>query len=55
VAEELAQETFLVAYLRQQARERDSAVRYEDDTSKLADGHAEVWEAIRTLPPARPR
>src|ERR687896_407392 len=46
VAEELAQETFLVAY-------RDWAVRYEDDTIKLADDHAEVWEAIRTLPPSQ--
>jgi RNA polymerase sigma-70 factor (ECF subfamily) len=84
VAEELAQETFLVAYrdwdrvsaldnprawvrkvalnqrgsflrayLRQQARERDSAVRYQDDTIKLADDHAEVWQAVRTLPPSQ--
>jgi DNA-directed RNA polymerase specialized sigma24 family protein len=82
VAEELAQETFLVAYrdwgrisrldnprawvrrvainqrgsflrasLRQQTRERDAAVRYEDDHIKLADEHAEVWQAVRTLPP----
>jgi RNA polymerase sigma-70 factor (ECF subfamily) len=82
VAEELAQETFLVAYrdwdrigrldnprawvrkvainqrgsflrayLRQQTRERDAVVRYEDDSIKLADDHAEVWQAIRTLPP----
>jgi DNA-directed RNA polymerase specialized sigma24 family protein len=81
VAEELAQETFLVAYrdwgrisrldnprawvrrvainqrgsflrayLRQQTRERDAAVRYEDDHIKLADEHAEVWQAVRTLP-----
>ena len=81
VAEELAQETFLVAYrdwgrisgldnprawvrrvainqrgsflrayLRQQTRERDT-IRYEDDSIKLADEHAEVWQAIRTLPP----
>ena len=82
VAEELAQETFLVAYrdwdrisrldnprawvrrvainqrgsflrayLRQQTRERDAAVRHEDDRIKLADEHAEVWQAVRTLPP----
>jgi RNA polymerase sigma-70 factor, ECF subfamily len=82
VAEELAQETFLVAYrdwdrisrldnprawvrrvainqrgsflrsyLRQQTRERDAVVRSEDDCIKLADDHAEVWRAIRTLPP----
>jgi RNA polymerase sigma-70 factor, ECF subfamily len=82
VAEELAQETFLVAYrdwdrisrldnprawvrrvainqrgsfmrayLRQQTRERDAAVRHEDDRIKLADEHAEVWRAVRTLPP----
>jgi RNA polymerase sigma-70 factor, ECF subfamily len=82
VAEELAQETFLVAYrdwdrisgldnprawvrrvainqrgsflrayLRQQTRERDATIRYEDDSIKLADEHAEVWQAIRTLPP----
>jgi DNA-directed RNA polymerase specialized sigma24 family protein len=86
VAEELAQETFLVAYrdwarvggldnprawtrkvalnqrgsflrayLRQQARERDSAVRYEEDTIKLADDHAEVWRPSAPCPPARPR
>ena len=84
VAEELAQETFLVAYrdwsrvsgldnprawvrkvalnqrgsflrayLRQQARERRSVVREEDDTIKLADEHAEVWEAVRALPPSQ--
>jgi RNA polymerase sigma-70 factor (ECF subfamily) len=84
VAEELAQETFLVAYrdwgrisgldnprawirkvalnqrgsflrayLRQQAREQQSLVREEDDTIKLADEHAEVWQAIRTLPPSQ--
>jgi RNA polymerase sigma-70 factor, ECF subfamily len=84
VAEELAQETFLVAYrdwsrvggldnprawvrrvalnqrgsflrayLRQQARERSSAVQRDDDTIKLADEHAEVWEAVRTLPPSQ--
>jgi RNA polymerase sigma-70 factor, ECF subfamily len=84
VAEELAQETFLVAYrdwarvgdldnprawvrrvalnqrgsflrayLRQRARERDSVAQYENDTIKLADDHAEVWEAIRTLPPSQ--
>jgi RNA polymerase sigma-70 factor, ECF subfamily len=84
VAEELAQETFLVAYrdwsrvsgldnprawvrrvalnqrgsflrayLRQQARERSSVVLHEEDTIKLADDHAEVWAAIRTLPPSQ--
>jgi RNA polymerase sigma-70 factor (ECF subfamily) len=84
VAEELAQETFLVAYrdwarvsgldnprawvrkvalnqrgsflrayLRQQARERRSVVREEDDTIKLADDHAEVWQAVRALPPSQ--
>jgi RNA polymerase sigma-70 factor (ECF subfamily) len=84
VAEELAQETFLVAYrdwarvgdldnprawvrrvalnqrgsflrayIRQQARERDSVAQYENDTIKLADDHVEVWEAIRTLPPSQ--
>ena len=26
-------------------------VEYEDDTIKLADDHAEVWQAVRTLPP----
>jgi len=82
VAEELAQETFLVAYrhwdriraldnprawarkvainqrgsslrayLRQQTRERDAVARYEEDSIKLADDHAEVWQAVRTLPP----
>jgi RNA polymerase sigma-70 factor, ECF subfamily len=82
VAEELAQETFLVAYrdwdrisrldnprawvrkvainqrslflrayLRQQTRERDAVVRDEEDSIKLADDHAEVWQAVRTLPP----
>ena len=82
VAEELAQETFLIAYrdwdrisrldnprawvrkvainqrgsflrayLRQQTRERDAVARYEEDGIKLADDHAEVWQAIRTLPP----
>jgi RNA polymerase sigma-70 factor, ECF subfamily len=81
VAEELAQETFLVAYrewarisgldnprawvrkvainqrgsflrafLRQQTRERDAVARYEEDSIKLADDHAEVWQAVRTLP-----
>jgi RNA polymerase sigma-70 factor (ECF subfamily) len=84
VAEELAQETFLVAYrdwsrvsgldnprawvrkvalnqrgsflrayLRQQARERRSVVREEDDTIKLADEHAEIWQAVRALPPSQ--
>jgi RNA polymerase sigma-70 factor (ECF subfamily) len=84
VAEELAQETFLVAYrdwgrvsgldnprawirkvalnqrgsflrayLRQQAREQRSAMPEQDDTIKLADDHAEVWQAIRTLPPSQ--
>ena len=82
VAEELAQETFLVAYrdwdrisgldnprawvrkvainqrgsflrayLRQQTRERDAVARDEEDSIKLADDHAEVWQAVRTLPP----
>ena len=82
VAEELAQETFLVAYrdwarvsgldnprawirrvalnqrgsflrayLRQQAREQRSVMQEDDDSIKLADDHAEVWQAIRTLPP----
>jgi RNA polymerase sigma-70 factor, ECF subfamily len=82
VAEELAQETFLVAYrdwdrisgldnprawvrkvainqrglfvrayLRQQTKERDAVVRDEEDRIKLADDHAEVWQAIRSLPP----
>jgi RNA polymerase sigma factor (sigma-70 family) len=45
--------SFLRAYHRQQARERESAVRLEDDTIKLADEHAQVWEAIRTLPPSQ--
>jgi len=45
--------SFLRAYLRQQARERASMVEYEDDTIKLADDHAEVWQAIRTLPPSQ--
>ena len=45
--------SFLRAYLRQQARERASVVEYEDDTIKLADDHAEVWQAIRTLPPSQ--
>jgi RNA polymerase sigma-70 factor, ECF subfamily len=84
VAEELAQETFLVAYrdwdrvsgldnprawirkvalnqrgsflrayLRQQAREHRSVMPEEDDTIKLADEHAEVWQAVRTLPPSQ--
>src|SRR5215211_6546508 len=84
VAEELAQETFLVAYrdwgrvsaldnprawirrvalnqrgsflrayLRQQAREQRSVVRVEADTIKLADDHAEVWQAVRALPPSQ--
>ena len=84
VAEELAQETFLVAYrdwarvggldnpgpgsarspstsgarscgptFASRRRERDSVVQYADDTIKLADDHAEVWEAIRTLPPSQ--
>jgi DNA-directed RNA polymerase specialized sigma24 family protein len=86
IAEELAQETFLVAYrdwgrisgmdnprawvrrvalnqrgsflrayLRQQARERRSVVREEDDTIKLADEHAEVWQAVGPCRPARHR
>jgi RNA polymerase sigma-70 factor, ECF subfamily len=45
--------SFLRSYLRRQARERESLVRYEDDTIKLADDHAEVWAAIRTLPPSQ--
>jgi RNA polymerase sigma-70 factor (ECF subfamily) len=84
VAEELAQETFLVAYrdwarvsgldnprawirrvalnqrgsflrayLRQQAREQRSVMQEDDDSIKLADDHAEVWQAIRTLPPSQ--
>jgi len=28
-------------------------VQYADDTIKLSDDHAEVWEAIRTLPPSQ--
>ena len=82
VAEELAQETFLVAYrdwdrissldnprawvrkvainqrswflrayLRQQTKEREAVARDEEDRIKLADDHAEVWQAVRTLPP----
>ena len=43
--------SFMRAYLRQQTRERDAAVRHEDDRIKLADEHAEVWRAVRTLPP----
>jgi RNA polymerase sigma factor (sigma-70 family) len=42
---------FLRAYLRQQTRDRDATVRYEEDSIKLADDHAEVWQAVRTLPP----
>src|SRR5215213_1487480 len=84
VAEELAQETFLVAYrdwarvggldnprawvrkvalnqrgsflrayLRQQARGRDSVVQYADDAVKPAEDECEVWEAIRALPPCQ--
>jgi RNA polymerase sigma-70 factor, ECF subfamily len=45
--------SFLRAYHRQQARERASAVHLEDDTIKLADEHAQVWAAIRTLPPSQ--
>jgi RNA polymerase sigma-70 factor (ECF subfamily) len=45
--------SFLRAYLRQQAREQRSVVQEEDDTIKLADQHAEVWQAIRTLPPSQ--
>ena len=50
------QGSFLRAYLRQQARERDSgpAVRGRH-TIKLADDHAEVWQAVRTLPPSEAR
>jgi RNA polymerase sigma factor (sigma-70 family) len=43
--------SFLRAYLRQQTRERESVAQYEDDSIKLADEHAEIWQAIRTLPP----
>jgi len=82
VAEELAQETFLVAYRdwgrisgldnprawvrkvamnqrgsflraylrQQQAQARDSLTEHAEDSIKLADDHAEVWRAIRTLP-----
>jgi RNA polymerase sigma-70 factor, ECF subfamily len=84
IAEELAQETFLVAYrdwgrvsgldnprawvrkvalnlrgsflrayLRQQARERRSVMPEEHDTIKLTDEHAEVWQAVRALPPSQ--
>jgi RNA polymerase sigma-70 factor (ECF subfamily) len=85
VAEELAQESFLVAYrdwgrvsgldnpgawvrrvamnqrgsfLRayhrhQRAQERDAVPQHHDDGIKLADDHAEVWEAIRALPPSQ--
>jgi RNA polymerase sigma factor (sigma-70 family) len=28
-------------------------VQHEDDTIKLADEHAEVWQAVRTLPPSQ--
>jgi len=28
-------------------------VREEDDTIKLADDHAEVWQAVRALPPSQ--
>jgi RNA polymerase sigma factor (sigma-70 family) len=42
---------FLRAYLRQQTNERDAVARDEDDSIKLADDHAEVWQAVRTLPP----
>jgi RNA polymerase sigma factor (sigma-70 family) len=42
---------FLRAYLRQQTKERDAVVRDEEDRIKLADDHAEVWQAIRSLPP----
>ena len=45
--------SFLRSYLRRQAREQESLVRYEDDTIKLADDHAEVWAAVRTLPPSQ--
>jgi len=85
VAEELAQETFLVAYRdwgrisrldnppawvrrvamnqrgsflrayhrQQRAQERDYVPQQPDDSIKLADDHAEVWQAIRTLPPSQ--
>jgi RNA polymerase sigma-70 factor, ECF subfamily len=46
--------SFLRAYLRQQqAQERDSVLQHEDDSIKLSDDHAEVWQAIRTLPPSQ--
>jgi RNA polymerase sigma-70 factor, ECF subfamily len=45
--------SFLRAYLRRQARERTSALDYQDDVIKLADEHAEVWQAVRTLPPSQ--
>jgi RNA polymerase sigma-70 factor (ECF subfamily) len=45
--------SFLRAYHRQQVRERESAVWSEDDTIKLADEHAQVWAAVRTLPPGQ--
>jgi hypothetical protein len=46
---------FLRAYLRQQTKERDAVVRDEEDRIKLADDHAEVWQAIRSLPPLQAR
>ena len=45
------QPAILRAYLRQQTKERDAVVRDEEDRIKLADDHAEVWQAIRSLPP----
>jgi RNA polymerase sigma-70 factor, ECF subfamily len=46
--------SFRRAYLRQQqAQERILLPQHADDTIKLADEHAEVWQAIRTLPPSQ--
>jgi RNA polymerase sigma factor (sigma-70 family) len=45
---------FRRAYLRQQqAQERDAVPEEGDDSIKLADDHAEVWQTIRTLPPSQ--
>jgi hypothetical protein len=46
---------FLRAYLRQQTNERDAVARDEDDSIKLADDHAEVWQAVRTCHRCRRR
>jgi RNA polymerase sigma-70 factor, ECF subfamily len=46
--------SFRRAYLRQQqAQERIGVLGPTDDTIKLADEHAEVWQAIRTLSPSQ--